>query len=276
MASIRSLKKMLRLLLFYILLQSAAATLENDHKDNSVPEMGTEKTSYRDKIMSAFKILYTIRSLNNATGNEQLDSVLTTVTEVLDQIRNDFLELNENGFLEIEIPEKHGRHRRDVSNETTETTSVENNVNDSNVTTTETPVTVTETVTTTTTLLPKEVKETNSTKNENGRRMLSLSASTKMKAKLLSYLEDTFAEVEMKIKPLTSIKIKLSNDNIYRIGYIIATIDTLEVNLKKMRTDMGLNQDLWSDEKIIELFDRIKAASTAATRLIDTLRKYLP
>nr|XP_021195898.2 uncharacterized protein LOC110380280 [Helicoverpa armigera] len=238
--------------------------------------MRTEKTSYRDKIMSAFKILYTIRSLNNATGNEQLDSVLTTVTEVLDQIRADFLELNENGFLEIEIPDKHGRLRRDVSNETIETTSVENNVNDSNVTTTETPVTVTETVTTTKTLLPDEVKETNSTTNESGRRMLSLSDSTKMKAKLLSYLEDTFAEVEMKIKPLTSIKIKLSNDNIYKIGYIIATIDTLEVNLKKMRTDMGLNQDLWSDEKIIELFDRIKAASTAATRLIDTLRKYLP
>ncbi|KAH9627729.1 hypothetical protein HF086_017272 [Spodoptera exigua] len=98
---------------------------------------------------------------------------------------------------------------------------------------------------------------------------------SRIKGKLLSYLEETFDEIDRKIKPLTNIKIALSNNNEYRIGYIIATIDTMQVNLKKWKENTRVNQHKWNDEKILDVFDRIKATNKVTTNLIETLKRHL-
>ncbi|KAF9421730.1 hypothetical protein HW555_002411 [Spodoptera exigua] len=98
---------------------------------------------------------------------------------------------------------------------------------------------------------------------------------SRIKGKLLSYLEETFDEIDRKIKPLTNIKIALSNNNEYRIGYIIATIDTMQVNLKKWKENTRVNQHKWNDEKILDVFDRIKATNKVTSNLIETLKRHL-
>ena len=228
---------------------------------------------------------------------KEFSEVLTNVATMLDKITTELVKFNKEGYLKTEKsdvkPER--RFKRDVSNETVgNATSSEKNATE-NVTTTENPETVVAQVEP----LPAKVKnETlkaktrtiediikNNDTTVTGRRMMPMhmgpvpeyvTTTSRVKDKLLSYLEDTFNEVERKIKPLTNIKIALSNDDHYRIGYIIATIDTLEVNLKKLKNDMNLHQHDWDDEKILDLFDRIKATNTVTTTLIESLKKYLP
>ncbi|KAJ8706647.1 hypothetical protein PYW07_012725 [Mythimna separata] len=231
----------------------------------------------------------------NSEDKQQLDAILTEVTSALDNIKEELIKFNADGILSVETPavKRERRYKRDVTNA---------NVTVTNATSTESNVTVTANVTEKVEAVTAKVKllrENNVTvktevlrtnNNEtldsglSGRRMMPMVASepqyvtttSRVKDKLLSYLEDTFNEVERKIKPLTNIKIALSNDDHYRIGYIIATIDTLEVNLKKLKNDMNINQNKWDDEKILDLFDRIKASNTVVTSLIESLKKYLP
>ncbi|XP_022833992.1 uncharacterized protein LOC111361813 [Spodoptera litura] len=99
---------------------------------------------------------------------------------------------------------------------------------------------------------------------------------SRIKDKLISYLEETFNDIERKISPLTHIKAALSNNNEYRIGYIIANIDTLAINLNKWKNNMVANQDSWSEETILDLFDKIKATNGVTTSLIESLKRQLP
>ncbi|XP_050556518.1 uncharacterized protein LOC118280896 [Spodoptera frugiperda] len=99
---------------------------------------------------------------------------------------------------------------------------------------------------------------------------------SRIKGKLISYLEDTFNDIEKKISPLSQIKATLSSNSEYRIGYIIANIDTLDVNLKKWKNNMLVNQHTWDDETILNLFDKIKATNAVTTSLIESLKRQLP
>lgn len=252
----------------------------------------------------------------NEEEKVQLNEVLYEVTNTLDKIKKELIQFNKEGLLTIEIPKiKHERrYKRDLSNDTESNVTSAEKTETVTVTTTEEPENVTETVEPLLKEVKNETEDVKALRNDdvinkndtvlNNRRLLSqyvkqsnlqsnvqsnlqsnlqsntnpqfVKTTSRVKDKLLSYLEDTFNEVERKIKPLANIKIALSNDDHYRIGYIIATIDTLEVNLKKMKNDMNLHQHLWGDEKILDLFDRIKATNTVATSLIESLKKYLP
>lgn len=237
-----------------------------------------------------------INNKKNEEDKHQFDEVLTEVTSALDKIKKELIKFNNDGVLTVEAVKQGRRYKRETTNDTvTNSTITENNatVADTNSTTTEKPVAVTDKVPAKNATVKSDTVHANNDTSDtviNSRRMIPMTANapvliaapeyvastSRVKDKLLSYLEDTFDEVERKIKPLTNIKIALSNDDHYRIGYIIATIDTLEVNLKKLKSDMNLHQHNWDEQKILDLFDRIKATNTVTTSLIESLKKYLP
>lgn len=113
---------------------------------------------------------------------------------------------------------------------------------------------------------------------ESGRRSPSSAETTpsvQIKEKLLTYLGDMFDDLARKIQPLTRVKIALSPDNSYRIGYIVANIDTLEIKLKRLRRDMSINKNYWDEAKTMELFDQLRVTNSVVAALMDTLASYL-
>lgn len=218
---------------------------------------------------------------NKESNKEKVDEVLGEVTNALDKIKTDLLRFNSDGILTVEVPiiKNERRYRRDLADETTANTTVTENstlLRTAETTTVKIDVVTEELVTEKPEEKLEVLRVNNETEDISGRRMMPERRTSRVKDKLLSYLEDIFNDVERKIRPLTNIKIALSNDDHYRIGYIIATLDTLEVNLKKMRSDMRLHHHYWDDEKVLDLFDRIKATNAVATSLIESLKKYLP
>ncbi|KAJ8704844.1 hypothetical protein PYW08_012164 [Mythimna loreyi] len=297
-----------------ILLQTAAGALmygyrrDSDDQPDLISDSKQSTQQKYDQLLSHLRSLFKERPddnassksedyndfnpINNSGDKQHFDDLISEVTSALDNIKKELIKFNNDGILTLETPtiKPERRFKRDLSKTNltviNTTTTSENDSVAANAT--EKPEPVTEKV--------KLLRDNNVTvkmevlrvKNEtdtniSGRRMMQfpsppkyVTTTSRVKDKLLSYLEDTFNEVERKIKPLTNIKIALSNDDHYRIGYIIATIDTLEVNLKKLKNDMNLHQNVWDDEKILDLFDRIKATNTVTTSLIETLKQYLP
>lgn len=281
-----------------ILLQAATGTIkygyERDLNDIEFSNHARQSKYRRhDQLLSNLHSLYKESSDSNdssESAEENNDINYNPTKEDKKEFRILFAEVtsankfNNDGVLSMVMPDakNESRYKRDITNHTaTNETSTDDNVRVAAIST-EKPATVTEKIEKVTVKNETALTEDSAV---NRRRIFIVKApsdhmtkTSKIKDKLLSYLEDTFNEVERKIQPLTNIKIALSNDDHYKIGYIVATIDTLEVNLKKMRNDMNLHQSdpNWDDEKILDLFDRIKSTNSVVTSLIELLKKYLP
>ncbi|KAG6456693.1 hypothetical protein O3G_MSEX009881 [Manduca sexta] len=124
------------------------------------------------------------------------------------------------------------------------------------------------------TKVDNDVKTDN--KTEGGRRYMSIvDTPNDVKTKLLFYLDEAFKEIDKKIEPLNILKKTYVDNNYFKIGYIVANIDTLEINLKKLKDEMDENKHLWDDRKVLELFDRLKASDNVLTSLLDSVKLYV-
>ncbi|OWR52041.1 hypothetical protein KGM_208102 [Danaus plexippus plexippus] len=184
-----------------------------------------------------------------------LTEVLTNLSSVLNQILNIvkytfvLLKARNNDY----IPNNEDRNRQRIkrSSET---------VND----------TVTEKVT---------LENTTEATNTSGRRtMMGVGApvtNDEVRNKLFTYIEEGFNEIKYKVSSLQPIKTAFSNDVAYKIGYIVANIDTLDANMKNLKKDMDSDRYGWSDNRILTLYDTIKMSNSAVSNLMDVLKDFL-
>lgn len=132
-------------------------------------------------------------------------------------------------------------------------------------------------------IISKHSKENNATDNKenidkpekNGRRMYTDTnpiVNSQVKETLLRYINEGFREIENKIASLDNLKTAFSTDGVFRIGYIVSTLDTLDANMKNLNRDMNRNKHLWSDQRILSLYDIIRTANNAVGSLLDVLK----
>lgn len=93
-----------------------------------------------------------------------------------------------------------------------------------------------------------------------------------VKIKLLNYIYESYNEIINKIDPLSKVKTQYQNENIYKIGYIMSNIDTLEVNLKNMKKDVDTNKHNFDETKILNVLDTFMASNRIVTSLIESLK----
>lgn len=93
-----------------------------------------------------------------------------------------------------------------------------------------------------------------------------------VKLKLLNYIYESYNEIANKIDPLSKIKAQYQNEHLYKMGYIMSNIDTLEVNLKNMKKDVDSNKHEFEETKILSVLDTFMASNRIVTSLIDSLK----
>lgn len=93
-----------------------------------------------------------------------------------------------------------------------------------------------------------------------------------VKFKLLNYIYESFNEITNKIDPLSKLKTQYQNENLYKIGYIMSNIDTLEVNLRNIKKDVDGNKEKFEESKILNVLDTFMASNRIVTSLIDSLK----
>ncbi|CAH2064907.1 unnamed protein product, partial [Iphiclides podalirius] len=107
---------------------------------------------------------------------------------------------------------------------------------------------------------------------QNGRRSGHDAQSSVVRDKLLSYLDEGFDEVRRKVDSLAAAKRRFSSVAPYRIGYIVANVDTLAVSVRNLRELARSSRLVWGERKILEVYDRLRISNTLLANLLDTLR----
>lgn len=95
-----------------------------------------------------------------------------------------------------------------------------------------------------------------------------------IRQKLLDFIHETLIELDDKMVALNPIKQYYQNDVNYKIGYVVANIDNMNVNMKNLKNDLNLNRRSWEDKKISHVFDSVKASNKAMQKLLDALNVY--
>ncbi|XP_041984116.1 uncharacterized protein LOC121736793 isoform X2 [Aricia agestis] len=90
---------------------------------------------------------------------------------------------------------------------------------------------------------------------------------SEIQQKLLNYIFDTYNDIAIKMQALNVTKEQFANDERYAIGYIMANIDTLKVNLANVRNEVVKNKDLWSDMQILDVYDTVIKSNKALSNL---------
>lgn len=93
--------------------------------------------------------------------------------------------------------------------------------------------------------------------------------------KLVVFADESLDNVRRKVKNLVMLKDSLINNPIYKIGYIVANIDILTVNLDNLKEDMEKNKEFWDDMKVLDVFDKLKAADSVVSRLFESLKVFV-
>ncbi|CAG9577444.1 unnamed protein product [Danaus chrysippus] len=183
-----------------------------------------------------------------------LTEVLTNLSSVLNQILNIVKYTKQEEFRAFNdyIPNNGDRNRQRIKRNTQDLNN-----------------TVTEKVT---------VENTTEITNTSGRRTMMGSpgpTNDEVRNKLFTYIDEGFNEIIYKVNSLQPIKTAFNNDVAYKIGYIVANIDTLDANMKNLKRDMESDKYGWSDNKILNLYDTIKLSSSAVSNLMDVLKNFL-
>ncbi|CAG4952720.1 unnamed protein product [Parnassius apollo] len=96
-----------------------------------------------------------------------------------------------------------------------------------------------------------------------------------IKDKLLFYVQESIREIQMKVNSLVRVKAAFSNVVPFRMGYIVANIDTLAVNMKNLRQNMEANKNIWDERQILNVYDRLKISNAIVSNLLAVLRAYI-
>ncbi|XP_046976234.1 asparagine-rich protein-like [Vanessa cardui] len=122
----------------------------------------------------------------------------------------------------------------------------------------------------------KDVEE-NKELEKDGRRTMQGNpfVSNEVKERLLHYINEGFDEIKNRIESLRQLKNMFSNNVNYKIGYIVANLDSLDANMRKLNEHLNVNQRILNDTKILSLYDTVKSSTTAVRNLMDVLKKYL-
>ncbi|KAJ2941773.1 hypothetical protein O0L34_g10579 [Tuta absoluta] len=92
------------------------------------------------------------------------------------------------------------------------------------------------------------------------------------KHKLLTLLNYTFDNMPMNVQPAQKIKEAYSNNKMFRMGYLVASIDKFEAAIMNLRSEMESQMALREDN-MLELFDKILSSNKVLTSLIQSLRE---
>lgn len=92
-----------------------------------------------------------------------------------------------------------------------------------------------------------------------------------IKAKLLNYLEETFHDIDEKLESLQRIKQLYFNNVAYKVGYVVANLDNLAINMRNIKEDVRRNEELWGEEEILNVYDRLKTTQNVINNLLNTL-----
>lgn len=93
-----------------------------------------------------------------------------------------------------------------------------------------------------------------------------------VKQKLLTYIEENFQELKEQIKKLQEMKQIYEGDSGFRVGYIIANVDVLQDNIKKLKEVTDENNNLWTERQLIEVFDKLKASNKVMVGLMQNVK----
>ncbi|XP_050360279.1 uncharacterized protein LOC126780063 isoform X2 [Nymphalis io] len=232
-----------------------------DWINNIIASNASEKTfsrSKKSKNGDAADVMTNYRQIerNLTVTLTKLSHVLTQILNIIKYTRHDkFKSLN--NALKSSIYDKN-RYKRDVNETGKEEKEILNNTKEENVE------------------KDKDGMDNNETEKD-GRRTMQGNpfVSNEVKERLLHYINEGFDEIKNKIKSLQQIKNMFSNNVNYKIGYIIANLDSLDANMKKLSDHLNVNKRLLNDTKILSLYDTVKASTTAVNNLMDVLKKYL-
>lgn len=98
------------------------------------------------------------------------------------------------------------------------------------------------------------------------------SRSDEVKMKLLGYIYENYNDITDKIDPLSKVKARFQDEHLYKIGYIMSNVDTLEVNLKNMKKEVDTNKKEFDDAKILSILDTFMASNRIVQSLIKSLK----
>ncbi|XP_073966364.1 uncharacterized protein [Choristoneura fumiferana] len=222
-----------------------------------------EATDLLNKLISALETV----NENLSTQNKKLRQTKTKELYVV--------KVNEN--------QRFARHKRDTNDisdvEVKKNTSTDPEVISVKPTEEDKSTTEAKTVNETTTNVNKtEVNHEKSNCNQtNSRRSfnphdIDTEISKAVKTRLLSYINEYFNDITAKTNSLREIKKTFAASDEYSIGYIIANIDTLAINLHNLRLDIETNHPGWSEKQILDMFDKIKMSHKVVSSLLEALK----
>ncbi|XP_048003038.1 uncharacterized protein LOC125239470 [Leguminivora glycinivorella] len=116
--------------------------------------------------------------------------------------------------------------------------------------------------------------EASNTTEVSGRRSFSsdMEIAKVVRTRLLSYVHEHISDTMNKIDSLKSVKNAYATNNIFNIGYIMANIDLIEKNLKKLREGINESNKDWAEAHILDVFDKVKYTNNVMTSLMSALK----
>lgn len=223
--------------------------------------------------------------------NEEATELLKTLISALETVNENLSTQNkklkqtktkELYVVKVNENQRYARHKRDANDikdiEVKNTTAPENvsvTIEEDKVTTeAKTAANVNTTNVNKTEINPEEP---NCNQTLNGRRKfnpydIDTDVSKAVKTRILSYINEYFNDIAAKTNSLKEIKRTYAASDEYSIGYIIANIDTLGINLHNLRLDIEANHQGWSEKQILDMFDKIKMSHKVVSSLLDALK----
>ncbi|XP_063391980.1 uncharacterized protein LOC134677441 [Cydia fagiglandana] len=121
---------------------------------------------------------------------------------------------------------------------------------------------------------PNNTTEVSNTTETSGRRSFNsdMEIAKVVRTRLLSYVHEHISDTMNKIDSLKNVKNTYGTNNIFNIGYIMANVDLIEKNLKKLKEGINDNNTAWAEAHILDVFDKVKYTNTVMTSLMSALK----
>ncbi|XP_061727382.1 uncharacterized protein PF3D7_1120600-like [Cydia pomonella] len=121
---------------------------------------------------------------------------------------------------------------------------------------------------------PNNATEVSNSTEASGRRSFNsdMEIAKVVRTRLLSYVHEHISDTMNKIDSLKNVKNSYGTNNIFNIGYIMANVDLIEKNLKKLREGINENNKEWAEAHILDVFDKVKYTNNVMTSLMTALK----
>lgn len=93
--------------------------------------------------------------------------------------------------------------------------------------------------------------------------------------KLYSYIDDKFKNVIKNAAPLQTLRNDLGENSGFKIGYLIANLDVLIENIRKLKADTDSKRDNFEEELFLDTFNKLQSAFKVVANIETTVNKTL-